>query len=315
MKNENKKKNSKLSKLMSCIRKPSKLIIYLMKKKFFWFLNDKTYIKLLYKLEMGKKLDLNNPKTFNEKIQWLKLYDRKNIYTTMVDKYLVKDYVTNIIGNKYIIPTLGVYDEFDDIDFSKLPNQFVIKSNNDSGGIVICKDKKNLDLIKTKKIINDSLHKNYYYNCREWPYKNIKPKIIIEEYLYDKKGEDLKDYKIQCFNGIPKYIQVDFDRFTDHHRNIYDSNWNYVDLEIKYPTNKEKIIEKPKKLEEMLDIAKKLSKNIPYVRIDLYFVNNQIYFGEITFYHGGGYEHFTPSSDDLKWGNLIKLDNLKISQK
>ena len=171
-------------------------------------LNDEKYIKLMYQIKMKRKLNLDNPNTFNEKLQWLKLYDRKKIYNTMVDKYEAKKYVANIIGEDYIIPTYGIYDKFDEIDFDKLPNQFVIKCTHDSGGIVICRDKNKLDIEKTKKTINKSLKRNYFYSGREWPYKNIEPRIIIEKYMHDNEIEQLKDYKFYCFNGQPKYLYV-----------------------------------------------------------------------------------------------------------
>ncbi len=272
-------------------------------------LPDKMYLKILYKKCTKNKLDLSNPQTFNEKLQWLKLNNRKDEYTKMVDKYEVKKYVANIIGEQYIIPTIGVYDKFKDIDFDKLPNQFVLKCTHDSGGIVICKNKNNFDKTKARKILNFSLRRNYFYYSREYPYKNVKRRIIAEKYMQDEACKDLRDYKLFCFDGECKLIQVDFDRFKNHRRNLYDLNWNLIeDLSIKYPSDKNVIIEKPSNLDEMLEIARKLSKNIPFVRVDLYLINGKIYFGELTFFHGGGYEKFTPEEWNKKLGDMIKIN-------
>ena len=270
---------------------------------------DKMYLKLLYKKCTKSKLNLDNPQTFNEKLQWLKLNNKKYEYTKMVDKYEVKKYVASIIGEEYIIPTIGVYDKFKDIDFDKLPNQFVLKCTHDSGGVAICEDKNKFDKIKARKILNFSLRRNYFYYSREYPYKNLKRRIIAEKYMKDEISGDLRDYKLFCFNGECKLIQVDFDRFTNHRRNLYDTDWNLIEgLSIKYPSDKNTIIEKPSNLDEMLEIARKLSKDIPFVRVDLYLINGRIYFGELTFFHGGGYEKFTPEEWNRKLGDMIKID-------
>lgn len=269
-------------------------------------MNDKLYIKILYFLKFDRFLNLKNPQTYNEKLQWLKLYDKHTEYTKLVDKITVKNIVSKIIGEEYIIPTIGIWDKFDDIDFSTLPNQFVLKCNHDSGGLIICKDKKDLNLQKTKAKINKSLKRNFFYICREYPYKNICPQILAEPYLTDESHE-LKDYKIFCFDGIPQFIEVDFDRFTKHKRNIYSTNWELQDFEIQYPSNKEKHIEKPKCLQKMLDISAKISQGMPHARIDLYLIDNHIYFGEITFFHEGGFGCFKPYIWDKKFGNLLKL--------
>ena len=178
------------------------IIRFLSNKNSINWIPDSIVLKCIYRSELNKKLNLNNPKTFNEKLQWLKLYDRKDIYTTMVDKYEAKKYVAGIIGEEYIIPTIGIYNSFDEIDFDKLPKRFVMKCTHDSGGIIICKDKSNFNKVLAKKKIEKSLKKNYYYGGREWPYKNVKPRIIIEEYMEDKKHHELRDYKIFCFNKI-----------------------------------------------------------------------------------------------------------------
>lgn len=271
-------------------------------------LSDMTYLKLNYYILIRKKLDLDNPKTFNEKLNWLKLYDRKPIYSTMVDKYEAKIYFANIIGEKYIIPTLGVYDKFEDIDFDKLPNQFVIKCTHDSGGLVICKDKCKLDVSMARKKINKLLKKNYYYQCREWPYKNVTPRIIIEKYMNDSNNDDLRDYKFFCFNGEPKYMKVDFDRQTNHRANYYDMNFKLQHFgEMVCPPDYNKKIEKPQNFDTMVEFARKLSKDIPFLRADFYNIDGKIYFGELTFYPAAGLGKFIPEEWDLKLGKLLNL--------
>lgn len=268
---------------------------------------DEKYLKIIYKSILKKDLNLENPKTFNEKLQWLKLNNRNPEYTKMVDKYEAKKYVANIIGEEHIIPIIGVWNKFEDIDFKELPNQFVLKCTHDTGGLVICKDKEKINLKEVKKKINKSLKRNFYYYGREWPYKNVKPRIIAEKYMVDESGVELKDYKIFCFDGKAKFILVDFGRFSDHYRNIYDLDWNLLDLKIKFPINAEHQIEKPVNLNEMIELAEKLSKNIPHVRVDFYNVRGKIYFGELTFFHGSGFTKIEPEEWDEKIGEYIKL--------
>lgn len=269
--------------------------------------NDEFVVKAGYLLSTHHVLNLKHPKTFNEKLQWLKLHDQHEEYTQMVDKAAAKDYVANIIGDEYIIPTLGVWDKFDDIDFDKLPDKFVLKCTHDSGGLIICKDKSTLDIDKARKRINYCLHKNPYWATREYPYKNVKPRILAEKYMVDESGTELKDYKFFCFDGEPKFIEVDFDRFIGHKRNIYDIEWNLLDFEIKFPSNFNHVIEKPASLDEMINVAKKLSKDIPFVRVDLYSINGQVYFGELTFFHGSGCEKFSPEIWNYKLGGWMDL--------
>lgn len=273
-------------------------------------ISDEKYIRMCWRRHYKKKLNLDKPVTYNEKLQWLKLNHRVPEYTTMVDKADVKEYVANLIGEEYIIPTLGVWDNFDKINFDILPDKFVLKCTHDSGGLVICKDKKNFDITAAKKKINKCLKRNYYLYSREWPYKNVKPRIIAEEYMVDETGTELKDYKIFCFNGEPKYIQVDYGRFTEHKRNVYTLDWEYIDMSIKFPTDSKVQISKPYNLEKMIELSKILSDNIPQVRVDFYSINEKIFFGELTFYHGSGYEKFTPKEWDYKFGDLIKLPDI-----
>lgn len=272
-------------------------------------LADKKYLELLFKLKFNKKLDLNNPQTFNEKLQWLKLNDRKEVYTIMVDKNLCKDYVAKKIGEEYIIPTINVYDSFSDINFEKLPQQFVIKCSHDSGSIVICKDKNQLDIKKSKKKIDNSLKKNYYYDGREWPYKNIVPKVIVEKYMIDENLGELRDYKFFCFNGKVKYFKIDFDRYTRHGANYFDRNGNLMPFgEEVCPPNYAKKLELPINLEKMVKLAERLSKDIPFLRVDFYEINGNIFFGELTFFPSSGFGRFIPSEWDLKLGEEININ-------
>lgn len=287
-----------------------KCIEFIKNKKILRVIPDYTYLKLVYKYHMKKKLNLKNPKTFNEKLQWLKLYDRKDIYTKMVDKYEAKKYVSDILSEEYIIPTIGVYDSFDEIDFEKLPEQFVMKCTHDSGGLVICKDKKTFDIEKARNKITKCLKRNYYYFSREWPYKNVKPRIIIEKYMSDSKQKVLKDYKFYCFNGIPKYLYVS--EGLDNHKtakiSFFDMDFNFAPFKRKdYEPFQEKP-EKPVNFANMIELAKILSKDIKFLRVDFYEINNKIYFSELTFSPCAGYMPFDPEEYDYKLGQMINLD-------
>lgn len=270
-------------------------------------LPDITYIKIKFWLETGYRLNLNNPQSFNEKLQWLKFNDQHDEYTMMVDKYLVKDYVASLIGEKYLIPTIGVYNTIDEIKWEDLPQQFVLKTTGDSGGVIVCKDKTKLNIDKAKKKLGKLKNRNYYKYNKEYPYKNVNTRYIVEEYIVDESGYELKDYKFFCFNGEPKFVQIDFDRYSNHRRNVYDINWNLLDLQIKFPKGHDRVFPKPNNYEEMLEVARMLSNGIPHVRIDLYNVTGKIYFGEMTFFHGSGMEVFTPLEWDYKFGDFIKL--------
>lgn len=274
-----------------------------------YVLPDKWYLFFRFKNRVGYWPHLNHPRTFNEKLQWLKLNDRHAEYTQMVDKIDAKKYVASIIGDKYIIPTLGVWNSVDEIEWDKLPNQFVIKVSSDSGGIVVCKDKQTLDIEKAKEKLTNGWGKNYYVHNKEYPYRDLTPRIIAEEYKEDESGYELRDYKIFCFNGEPKILFVASDRQKadeDTKFDFFDLNWNHLPFTNGHPNSKEHIA-KPKNFEEMLEIAKKLSVGIPQVRIDLYNCNGQIYFGEITFFHWSGMTAFDPVEWDFKLGKMIKL--------
>lgn len=269
---------------------------------------DPTYLKMRYYFSMGKRLHLDNPKTFNEKLQWLKLYNRRLEYVKMVDKYEAKEYVKSILGEEYIIPTLGVWDRFEDIDFDMLPDQFVLKCTHDSNGLVICKDKTKLDTEAARRKINKSLKRNYYYVGREWPYKNVKPRIIAEKYMVGDPVVGLPDYKFFCFNGVCKCMKVDFDRFVEHRANYYDPAGNLLDLgEVICPPNIDNVINLPCTKDDMIKLAEKLSQDIPFLRVDFYDMDGKIYFGELTFYPASGFGAFTDEKWDDKLGEWLQL--------
>ena len=270
------------------------------------FFSDEIFLKIRYRLEMGKKLNLKNPQTFNEKLQWLKLNDRNPEYTKMVDKYEVRKYIAEKIGEDYLIPLLGAWDSFDEIDFDKLPEQFVLKCTHDSGGLIICKDKSKLDINEARKKINKCLKRNVYYLTREWPYKNVKPRIIAEKFMVDESGTELKDYKIFCFNGEPKALFVATDRPYDTRFDFFDIAFNHLPFTNGHP-NAEKEIRRPEGLSKMAELARKLSGGMKQVRIDFYDINGKVYFGEITFFHWSGMVPFEPEEWDYKWGEMIKL--------
>ncbi len=267
---------------------------------------DKLYLKLLYRAKLHKKLDFKHPKTFNEKLQWLKVYDRNPEYTRLVDKYEVKPYVADRIGEEYIIPTLGVWDSFDEIDFDALPQQFVLKCTHDSGGLVICRDKSKLDIAAAREKIEHCLKRNYFYNTREWPYKNVKPRILAEKYMEDEFGAGLKDYKFFCFDGEVKVMFVASDRGIDTRFDFYDTEFHKLPLKQHYE-NGTKDIPKPDGFEKMLALASTISEGLVHARIDFYDINGIIYFGEITFYHFSGLEAFEPEQYDRVFGDWIKL--------
>lgn len=268
---------------------------------------DKLYIKMMYQVKLGCKCNLKKPETFNEKLNWLKLYDRRDIYTKMADKYEVRAYVKEMLGDDYLIPLLGVWDRVEDIDLNILPNQFVLKCTHDSASVVICKNKLTFNWEEAAQRLKKALSINYYYESREWPYKNIKPRVIAECYMVDESNEELKDYKIYNFNGEPRLIQVDFGRFTHHERNLYSTDWEYIDEEIEYPQNPAVKIEKPENLDEMIRLAEMISKGIPSVRTDFYSINGKTYFGEITFYQEGGFARFASKEYEKELGSLINL--------
>lgn len=277
---------------------------------FFRFVPDSIWIRLQYYRNIGRWPNLTNPKTFNEKLQWLKLHDRNPLYTKLVDKYEVKKIVAEQIGNEYIIPTLGVWDKFDDIDFEKLPNQFVLKCTHDSGGLIVVKDKSKLDVEAAKKKINKCMKMNYYWTFREWPYKNVKPRIIAETYMEDESGYELKDYKVFCFNGVPKALFIATDRgFHKTKFDFFDADLNHLPMKQYYPNNPNIKIPDPAGINKMFELARVLTKNFKHCRADFYDINGKIYFGELTFSHFSGMQAMEPTDWDEKFGSWLNLEN------
>lgn len=306
-----------LIKIFSYIKQPSRIILYLMDKSFMNFLDDRTYLEIKYYLKMKKKLNIEKPQTFNEKLQWLKLYDRNPEYTKMVDKYESKKYVSNLIGEEYIIPTLGIYNNFNEINLNELPNQFVMKCTHDSGGNIICKDKEKLKFIEEKKKLEKCLKRNYYNLGREWTYKNVKPRIIIEKYMATQKQPELVDYKFFCFNGEPKFIYVS-EGLSNHKTakiSFADMDYQKAEFYRKDYMPFEKLPPKPKNFEKMKELAKKLSKNIPFVRVDFYEIKNKVFFSELTFYPCSGYIPFEPEKYDKVLGDMLELPKEKREEK
>lgn len=298
-----------ISKIKKVLKKPLWIIVFL-NNRGLHIIGDEKYLKILYKLVFDKDLNLINPQTFNEKIQWLKINDRKEIYTKMVDKYEAKNYVADIIGKEYIIPTIGIYNKLSDIDLSKLPDKFVMKCTHDSGGLIICKDKKQLNFNKEKKKIAKSLKRNFYYSGREWPYKNVKPRIIVEKYMEESDKKELKDYKLFCFNGIPQIVLVCSERYSSKNmcETWFDMNWNLIDV-VESGHRIDTTISQPKKFKEMIALSKKLSNGIPFIRVDWYEIKGKLYFGELTFYPASGFEKFEPEEWNYILGKWLQLPN------
>lgn len=287
------------------------VIKYLNRHGFFKYLPDDVFLKFYWRSITGHNLDLNNPVTFNEKIQWLKLYQHNPEYTIMVDKLLAKDYVAKKIGEDHIIPTLAYWNSASEIDLSMLPNEFVLKCNHDSKNICICTDKSEFDIDDAKRKLDKGMKYNFYQTYREWAYKDVPRKILAEKYMFDESGEELKDYKVFNFNGEPKFIQVDYNRFKGHMRKLYSTNWEELPFKCLYD-NDGRSFPKPKVLEEMLYYARELSKDIPFLRTDFYIINDKIYFGELTFYPEAGYGFITPAEWDIKVGNWLTLSDINI---
>lgn len=270
---------------------------------------DRDYLERKFEALMGTPLHLDAPQTFNEKLQWLKLYDRKPEYTMMVDKYRVREYITQKIGAEYLIPLLGVWDSPDEIDFAALPEQFVLKCNHNSGlGMCICKDKSTLDLRKVRRELRKGLRQDYYLPGREWPYKDVPRKIIAEKFMIDNEVNELRDYKFFCFRGEVKCFKVDFDRFIDHRANYFDPDGNPMPFgEVVCPPKPDKQLVLPENLDEMIALAEKLSGDVPFLRVDFYNIQGRIYFGELTFSPASGMGKFIPEEWDAILGSWLRL--------
>jgi len=274
------------------------------------FIPDIAYVKLYFGLKLKRKLNLNNPRTLNEKLQWLKLNYRKPLFSYVSDKFTVRKYVKEKIGEKYLIPLLGKYDNFEQIDFKQLPNQFIIKCNHDSGGYYVCRDKRNFNEKKAKKVIKGHLKRNFYYIGREWQYKNIRPCVLVEKLMLDEKNELPEDYKITCFNGKVDNIMVCKDRFSKEGVKFYffDKDWSFL----RYNYGDEKLpegfsLKKPQNLDEMVKVAEKLSEDFLYARIDLYDIKNKIYFGEITLSPNSGFDTDITYNTDKILGEKLQI--------
>lgn len=274
------------------------------------WISDEKFLKTAYKIRMGKELNLESPTTFNEKLQWLKIHDRNPIYTQLVDKYEAKRIVADKIGEKYIIPTLGVWDRFDDIDFNELPDKFVLKCTHDSGSYMICHNKETFDYKAARKKFNRCLKLSFYWTDRQWPYKDIKPRIIAEEYMEDDATKELRDYKFFTFNGQVKALFIATDRGSqteDTKFDFFDDNFNHLPITNGHP-NANPTPEKPMCFEEMKRLASVLGEGIPQVRVDFYEVNGKVYFGEMTFFHWSGMVPFEPDEWDSIFGSWIQLN-------
>lgn len=291
------------------IENPSRMLTKLMVRHCPELVPDKQYIQYLWEQKMDYPLDLKNPRTFNEKLQWLKLYDRKPEYTTMVDKYRVKQWVADRIGEEYVIPTLAVYQSVDEIDLEKLPDQFVMKCNHDSGSVVICRDKDSFDLDAVKRRLGKAMKRNYYWNCREWPYKKVLPKIIAEEYLEEKNSYSISDYKFFCFNGLPKmmYVSKGLENHETAAMSFYDMNFDLLDCKRKDFKPCDGMVCKPMNFEKMKDFAGILSCNVPHLRVDFYEVDGKLFFGENTFSTNGGWIPFEEKRWDVLMGEWLEL--------
>ena len=269
-------------------------------------MDDEAYIRRVFKYSLGYEPDLEHPKTFNEKLNWLKLHDRKPLYTRIVDKYEVKQYVAEKIGPGYTVPVIaGPWDSADEIDFDALPERFVLKCTHDSGGVVICRDKTAFDREAAKAKLARALGRNFYWSNREWPYKDVKPRVFAEQYLEDESGE-LRDYKVMCFNGVPRLIQVHNGRFHHHTQDFYDTDWNLLPITQELPSS-ETLTPRPACLEEMLRLSQVLAADFVQIRVDWYLLGQRLYFGELTFFDGAGYSDFEPEAYNRIIGEWLQL--------
>jgi len=282
-----------------------KVFLRILKSKIFRLIPDKVYLKIKYFFHMNKRLNIDNPITFNEKLQWLKLNDRKESYSSLVDKYEVRSYIKDLIGEKYLIPLYGIYEHFEQINFTVLPNEFVLKPTHTSGNIFFCRNKEILDYKCLSKEIKSWLRREYFWLHREWPYKNIKPRIVCEKYISDKNTTP-DDYKVLCFNGKAKLIEVHADRFGNHSQDFYDIEWKKTNISQENSTSKV-ICKKPLKYDEMIYLSELIAKDFIHVRIDWFIIFDELYFGEITFYDGSGFEAFDNEEHDYLLGSWIDI--------
>lgn len=290
-----------------------KLIRYAAAKGFLKWMPDEKYIKIMYKSKFNKELNLSNPESFNEKLQWLKLNYRDSKNINLVDKYEVRKYIESVLGSEYLIPLLGVYDSFDEINFDILPDKFVLKTTHDSGGVIVCRDKSKLDKRKVKKIISKSLRNNYFYWGREWPYKDIKPRIICEEMIETENNSAPIDYKFHCFNGNVDNVMLCVGRETGNTKfYFFNEKWELLRYnKMGKEAAKDFTLDRPDEMNRMFEIARILSKNLPFVRVDLYCENKKIYFGELTFFPESGFDSNLLIETDKLFGEKIDLNILR----
>lgn len=298
--------------LQCFLHDPRRIVGFLGRRRLLDFLPDRPYLRLHYWSMVHSRLDLAHPVTFNQKLQWLKLYDHKPLYNTLVDKAAVKLYVASKIGEPYVIPTLGMWDSAKDIDFDSLPNQFVLKCTHDSGGLIICRDKTSLNRVQAAAHIRKTLKTNFYKHNREWPYKDVPRRVIAEQLLLDAQGEMPRDYKFFCFNGVPRVMYIVSNRAVDARNDFFDMDFHHLPMEHGHP-NADVMPEKPATFEEMKRIAAQLSQGIPHVRVDLYELDGRVYFGEMTLYDWAGFMPFKPAVWDETFGNWLTLPTKQIS--
>ena len=292
-----------INKIVNGIINPWKIIAYPSIRKYMNWLPDSIYLKCFYRTLIGEKLNLKTPKSFNEKLQWLKIYDRKLVYSRMVDKYYAKEYVTKKIGKEYIIETYGMWDQFEDINFQSLPNSFVLKCTHDSAGLVICHNKSEFNLEEARKKITKCCSRNFFYSGREWPYKNIKPRIIAEAYMEDSVLHELRDYKFFTFNGVPKIMHIVSNRQNvneETYGDFFDMDFSHLDLTMGHP-NAPICPIKPQNFEKMKEFAQILAEGTVHLRVDFYEVDGHLYFGELTFYQDSGFADIKPE----EWNDIL----------
>lgn len=296
---------SNLKSKMLYLKNPLKMVQTLGEKGFLNWFPDKPYLKLVYRSEMGKRLNLDAPVTFNEKLQWLKLYDRKPEYSRYIDKYAVRSYISETLGKQYLIPLLGVYDSAEKIDWDSLPNKFVLKCTHGSSANIICTNKDTLDIKASKIKLNGWMKKSWYWFGREWPYKNVTPKIVCETFISETDNTP-DDYKVLCFNGKAKLIEVHIDRYGHHTQDFYDLEWNKMTIS-QGGTTSDFVYEVPRQFEKMIQLSEQLAANMRHVRIDWFMVQDKLYFGEITLYDASGFDNFDNEDDDYLLGSWINL--------
>lgn len=296
-----------MNKILKCITDSKIRFGYLSKLGVTKYISDKAFVEKEYFLNTGEKLNLVHPQKFNEKLQWLKLYDHNPQYTIMVDKYRARQYIKDVIGDQYLIPLLGVWEKPDEIEFDLLPNQFVLKCNHNSGtGMCVCRDKNRIDISKIKRELRKGLREDYYSVHREWPYRDVQRQIIAEKYMVDEGGEVLTDYKFFCFNGEPRVMYISNDGAENPRTDFFDMEFNHLPIIMKDP-NSEQLPKKPQNFELMKELAEKLSEGIPFLRTDFYEINGNVYVGELTLYHNAGLSHIEPEEWSYKLGSYIDL--------